>query len=276
MIVGQAMSLAEFLDVYSVGVARQNHAIDVERGGYRVNLIGRSSDWYGDIDSHYQADKLLRHGWYDGVKRLLALKSAVEVPPAVDRRRRIRRGPDGDTLDIDRALAGDWDNAWTAARSASVRTPTTIDVVGMLGGNAGRSSEELFWGGATAVVLVDALEAAGYSVRLLAASVARMDSTKVHAANVVTVKDAGETLRPDIVASVYCHAGIFRSYWFRARINLPTKIDANLGFTSGSEVADELKAEGLISQDAILLDHTYGIDQCRSQIQRVIAQLQDR
>lgn len=267
------MSLDEFVGVFSEPLHSKN-----ERGHHSLSNLGMvrpGSLFYCGLESNAEAETLLRHGWHDGVKRLLSLKSKVELSPARDLRRRRRRGDDGDTLDVDRALAGDWDQAWWQARRVNCAGTPTIDLVGAFGGNSDAGADQMFWSGATAVVLVDALESAGYSVRLLAADLAANAGDRDFGVFVM-LKDSYEPLRPDVVASVMCHGGIYRTHGFRAALTLPTKVDSGMGSVRGwtSDVGRAALSSGILSDGAVILNHTYSLESCRSQIVQVIEQLQ--
>lgn len=267
----RTMTLQEYANVFDEALPRQN-AHRTECG----QLATRDTSWTGGLTSNYEAKQLITHGWYEGVKRLLALKSAVLAPETHDRRRRPKRGPEGDELDIDRALMGDWDTAWTKPVRQEMRGPATIDVVAMYGGLGWYGPDELFWAGAAASVLVDALERAGWRVALQALSVAEQHDTGKHIGVMTELKEPDMPLRTDVAAAVLCHAGVFRSHTFRARCTVPLTVDKGMGSTLGAaQVEAPLKAAGLVSDNALFITQVYSLEGCKEALAQATAKLNE-
>jgi hypothetical protein len=91
----------------------------------------------------------VKAGWPEGGKRIkqLCANLADLLPTPKDRKRRIRWADDGDTLDPDRALAGQWDVAYRKASRRFMTGSTVINLYCAWGGNAHLSQEQLFWPG---------------------------------------------------------------------------------------------------------------------------------
>lgn len=195
------------------------------------HIDGGDAAWYGGLRSDSEAREILTGGWVDGVSRLNDLRRDLgEIPTAKCRVRRVRFADQGDDLVIDRAMRGDWDQAWRTSRREQTSGPQTIELFTLYGGACSLDADEIFYKGAVATVVADALENAGYSVRLVASFMHRdtSKSSRVGRSDII-LKEASEPLRIDGVASVLCHAGIFRSYGFRVLMALPFELNSALG-----------------------------------------------
>ena len=128
------------------------------------------SDWNGaDCRTGNDVQKRMRDGWPEGRDRLNELRSGVTTLDALpqDRRRRMVRGPSGDTLDINAVYAGRLDVAWRTPRRTTSSGPQKIELCANMLCSGGAHADVLFWRGAAAAVLADLLEFAGYMVRLV-------------------------------------------------------------------------------------------------------------
>lgn len=172
------------------------------------------SAWMGGLHSWDEAETLLEKGWPEGAERLRALagKLAAQVPQAKSIRRRLGWVDNGDEVCKDRLQAGQIDQCWRTMRRAPFVAPQTVAIETTWGGHYGQTAEELFWQGAAAAVLTDILEEAGYRVEVYANRVSEQSGHR-HWTR-VKVKEADMPLRPDGLAAVLCHAGIFRTFGF--------------------------------------------------------------
>src|SRR5690606_14947015 len=108
--------------------------------------------------------------WEDGARRLQDITRELTPPTTMSRRRKPAWREEGDELSVDRALTGQWDAAWRSSRRVWCAGPATVTLLTYWGGNAVVTTDQLFWQGAAAAVLCDALEDAGYRVQLIAGS----------------------------------------------------------------------------------------------------------
>jgi hypothetical protein len=110
--------------------------------------------------------------WPEGlavIDELAARVRGAELPTPKSVRRRLKyREDEGDEFILER-----YENAAPPWRAMSPRKsigPQVVSIAVQIGGLASRSAEELLWRGATALVLTDLLEDAGYLVELVAYS----------------------------------------------------------------------------------------------------------
>lgn len=248
-------------------------------------------EWYAGLEHHNDGVKLLTDGWTKGADKIskLARDAIKDLPAAHSRKRKMRWQDDGDSLDIDRALVGQWDTAYRSAYRKWTAGPTTIELITSWGGNCHKSEAEMFWTGATGVVLADVLEEAGYGVRLIGASLVGSCylGADEHwegrlAYRRIIVKEAGDPMRVDAVAAALCHAGIYRTFGFHSILSTPWKVGSRLGQTKMWDdrsygVRDKLKEADLIPEDhgGIVLEHAYTRDAAIAEIRNVVAQIQN-
>ena len=172
------------------------------------------SRWMGGLTCWNEAAAILEKGWPEGAERLriLAGKLSAQVPQAKSIRRRLVWADDGDEICRDRLQSGQLEQCWRTMRRSPFIAPQTVAIETTWGGHYGQTAEELFWQGAAAAVLTDILEEAGYRVEVYANRVSEQSGHR-HWAR-VKVKEADMPLRPDGLAAVLCHAGIFRTFGF--------------------------------------------------------------
>jgi hypothetical protein len=100
-------------------------------------LNGMRPKWYGGIASKAEAAAVLSSGWEKGATKASKLRESlgVELPRAKSRRRRKVWGSEGASLNVDRALAGDWDNAYrSTVRELRDGQSTCVTLVAGWGG----------------------------------------------------------------------------------------------------------------------------------------------
>ena len=238
--------------------------------------------WYGGLENIDQAIGIAREGWREGSDKVAEVSRAMRGDAQrlsagiVSNRRRKKWSDQGDTLDRERVLAGDLDRAWlTTARDGQGIAPIVSIVFGW-GGNAGRDADELVYSGAAALVAADYLTQAGYSVEVVALSVADQGGA-TYSATGVKLKKAGEPMRLQAVASAACHPGIFRTLLFAWRCTSAVSVREGMGSTSGVTgfTDDELNSLG-VEGTPIVLPHAYDMDQALDNVRAVFARFQGR
>lgn len=214
----------------------------------------------------------LDNGWQEGAAQAAAMSQVLagEVPAVETIRRRWMWGSEGDSLDAERALAGDWDVAYqrSVRRVTAGHVITTIGA--QFGGHAGRSAQELFWTGAQLVAAADVLEAAGYRVEAHAINVCKYGSSypreDTGVLDLVT-KRSDEPMRPDLLMAAVANADIYRSFGFTAKCYFPADWYV---YGMGSTVEDRTEALaalntsadlGLIPAIDNLMPHAYNREQ---------------
>jgi len=140
-----------------------NRLYNVLRGGHH---------WIGMNDCERAIECLTVDGWDEGVQKGLDSFGTLDPIKLPSVRRKLRHGPVGQRLDIHRVYAGRIEEAWDVMKregdfsSSLKKTSTTILVD--IGANAGTSASEMFWRGALANTMADALSQSGRPVRIIA------------------------------------------------------------------------------------------------------------
>jgi hypothetical protein len=220
--------------------------------------------WFGGFSSKEEAARIIDGGWVEGTERSsgvsLSLQGTIEAVESI--RRRPRWGDEGDMLCTDRALRGDWDVAFQSTGLLRTNGTRIVTIVGAFGGNCNRTAEQLFWNGIQIAVVSDLLEAAGYQCEVIGMSNSFHSSDSVTGANCITAKRAGEPLRIDQIASIFAHAGVFRTFVFEMSTLLETKVNDSLGTSRGS-VAEisasvrKLADIGVMNPDAVVIGEAF-------------------
>jgi hypothetical protein len=136
-----------------------------------------SKSWFGGAESGEAMLDLISNGWpayADQVRRTsMQLNATMELSTVeammIDvRRRKRRRGDQGDTLDMQRVWNGELDKAWerpvrTPRRAPSQRYATVFIDIGALGS---RNAYDGIWRAACAMRVCDLLTTAGLSTEI--------------------------------------------------------------------------------------------------------------
>ncbi len=155
-------------------------------------------------------------------------------------KRRRTRGGFGDELDIHKVYQGNLDIAWSRTERVvvdSVHTLTTIFID--IGGNSNVDAESTLWRAAIITRLVEELEAAGKSVKVVVgAAVARLFTsyrgTPAMSTVSAVVKEFNQPLTIDRLAAM-THIGFYRSFGFACKQIFPYKCNACLGVSISVE-----------------------------------------
>lgn len=276
-----AMSLSDFGAAYGTHVHPENRSNLMGCGMRDDRISADQRDWYGGIKSVGEAETLLNRGWAEGAARLTTIAADMAPPTAKTRKRMARWESEGDDLHVERALRGDWDSAWRTTRRQWSPGPATVTLYTPVGGGAYLTSENLFWRGAVALVVADLLESAGYSVEIVASWLVRDEAPdqqgrgrgRLCRAN-CTLKDPGQPLTIDALASVLCHAGVIRTFGFAMIASIPHNVGDALGYNASAKADwDTLRAAGEIPEGSIVIAPVTDEAGCRAEIERVIASL---
>lgn len=276
----QGWTFDEFGRIFSYPVSPANPKCALDTGGGSVTFhrayMPKNPAWFGGLSNFDDVTKMLTTGWPEGGERIKALSKelSANLPRIKDRKRRTTRAETGDELVIDAALQGNWEHAWVSSVRTWTDGPASIDVYAEFGGNADCSSEQLFWSGAAAAVASDILEDAGYSTRIVGVSVCRAgarDYAFQYAQ--ILLKDFDEPLRRDVVASVLCHAAVFRTYGFRMLSCHPAYLDPEgLGhMVPINTIEKDLRSLGELDSNALYVKSSRDKKQCIKQIKTALA-----
>ena len=89
------------------------------------------------------------------------------------------------------------------------------------------------------------------------------------------MKQAGEYLRPDAVASIICQAATFRTYLFAAYVASPFRMPEGLGHNCRVDrVIPAAIESGVLEAPQVLLPDAYSEQDARGSIQNALEELQ--
>lgn len=179
-------------------------------GGVRQS---ESETWFG-APSFEEMQRRLREGWPEGSERLLQIATR-DINPASIRRRR-ERADQGSELDIHAVYRGDLSRAWTRTRRRAGSGVRSVSIIIDLGASAGVGASQLFWRGASALKLANALTESGYSVAIYGGEAGKQASAdgKVNMVQLVSIKDEDQPLDLDRLAALTAMPGYFRTSLF--------------------------------------------------------------
>ena len=205
----------------------------------KTTRSGKSERWWGEgVRSIRTATSILggKRTWdagSDHAARAMRQISAKPLPVAKSVRRRRRRGPDGDNLDMGRVWNGDLDNAWTRCeREAGGTAPRALRIVVDVCVSSGTPAEEAMWPGIAASVVADRCIAAGLSVEIVvaAATVGTWHDDNEIGCYSVVVKGSNEPFDLNRVLNWTAMPAAFRGPGFRVwRNRARTKTCSGLG-----------------------------------------------
>jgi hypothetical protein len=200
------LDVESFLEAVQAGPARADN-----RESFADYFERERASWFGaGCATGKDVLTLVRHGWADGQKRVAELLEKTSAATAIpmDRRRRLARMDQGDSLDIHAVYRGQLDKAWSRAVRRVTRGPQRVSLLANMLCSGHESSEILAWRGASAVAIADRLQAAGYQVRIVVGFGGNCSGARVSCR--ITVKDHGGPLDEATAAAVTC-PGFFRA-----------------------------------------------------------------
>ncbi len=237
-------SIEEFCNVEPSENNRDIYYDNIQNHDNRPELLPQ---WLG-VGSYDAVRRIVREGWPQGVARLDAL--TAEVPPVVGLRRRPVRGDHGDELDIHAINTGNADRAWTRRqRRVTVGGRANVCIHVHISAAATVKSEALFWRGAAAVKLSDALTEAGYDVEIvgqLAGVGMNANGPKLGLCDTFTIKSSGMPLDKNSVASVVCLAGFMRTFGFAHYTRIPMAVRGSYGWPT-HHLPDDLRERQMVT-----------------------------
>lgn len=181
-----------------------------------------NSDWLG-LPRGECLRVLNGEGWPEGGKRMESAMQGIYAetapPSSFVRRRRKQWSETGDECSADRILNGDYDRIFLNRRYIECESFGKITRMFVsVNGSVKQEAEELFWSGACAMCICDALEAIGGQVEIYACSY-NTDVFRggMDAFSICRVKSAGEPANPDQIAAslclaAFCRYALFGSY----------------------------------------------------------------
>lgn len=205
-----------------------------------------TGSWYGrDIYSWKQFGELSFQRWDSGADLVdsMAAKIVGASIPEPSKISRVQRWTDGGGEDFDLDRFQDGMDAFRSTHRRRVCGSQFLAVVVDIGGNCNISSQSLFWRGATAVVLSNLLEAAGYGVEayVVEGSVRTHDGLGF-LCQFTRVKDSGASLNvAEFVNAV--SPWFYRIGSFASIAAVPNRRFYSIGGNSTPSLADLKKAD---------------------------------
>ena len=187
---------------------------------------------YG-VGSAKELDQLILNGWHEGVGIADRLTVELETPRLKNVRRVKRRGDFGDSIDMQAVYGGSIDRAWeTTRREISIsESGSAITLAVELSCSWNYMAHELYWTGAAAIKLVDALIESGRSVQIIGylSSTDAFNGQISDAEICFTAKEYTEVADISKLMTILGHAAFYRYYGFRAYAAAPLVVKRNLG-----------------------------------------------
>lgn len=126
-----------------------------------------NAEWDLGVGSIPDYRDLARSGWKEGSRKMRDTVGLLALPKAKSVKRKTAWGEEGSEVDIDRMMRGEVDVMWrTAKRTLGGGQRAHFKVVVNCAAACSHKADEFFWRGATACVVADALEEAGYRVEI--------------------------------------------------------------------------------------------------------------
>lgn len=201
----------------------------------------RSVAWYGIAGGGNAVRDTIANGWPDGAQRMeSALTAHVPVVVTGIKRRRVR-ADFGDSIDMQRVYRGELGTAWErTTRQRGHGGKNTVTMYVDVAANCSTEAETLFWRGAAALAVADALTQGGYSVQITAGAYGRNveEASKRWLWHTVLVKPANAPLDKSALASVLCLAGYFRTLFFTGFCSVPGRVHCALGVSTPRKVSE--------------------------------------
>lgn len=175
------------------------------------------SDWLG-ADTLDEFETRLKFGWTEGADRLSTL-ATKEIEIKSMRRRRVK-SDQGDELDMQAVWRGDMSRAWTLTRRESRFGPRSVSIVCNLSCNWTQSAKDLFWRGAAALKLAEALTNAGYNVAIYGATATKNIATKgdFQIVQFVEIKAEDSPLDVSALAAIVAMPGFKRTRFHAGQV----------------------------------------------------------
>lgn len=189
---------------------------------------------FGTMKDAETYDRTMREGWTAALPRIeaLATKITAKVAEPLDVRRKLRRGPMGDELDIHAVNAGNLPKAWTARKRTVARAPAPIRLICNVVYNCTSSPEVFFWRGAVALALVRALRKKGYRTAISGAGLlcGPYETRKLDYMARFDALRYGEAIDTARLAAVLCSSGMLRHTIFHTVLTTPATVSGGFGY----------------------------------------------
>jgi len=230
------------------------------------------------VNSYKDALQALEEPRFDaGVDRIERLTEKIVAPAPTSVARKLRRGAEGDELDLARVWDGELDTAWTMARRTPVPKASRVLVVVRVNAMAFIKADVLAWRGVAALALADRLEAAGYVVRIAARRLADIRYVNraykgTHTVD-VTVRKEGEPLDIHRAASLIASPLLFRGIMLpMTAFEAPARVSPSFSVTSSD--GDDVEAPPGFDLVFVATDRVSDADSASAFVRHAVARLE--
>ena len=226
-------------------------------------------------DTWDEVKTLASEGWVGGVERIADLVSELRsaVPETEDITPRYIWTDQGDEYDIHRTWSGEFEKMFYGRDETVAPGPRIVNLVAPVGGNSGKKDEELFWLGATTLVLADLLERAGYRVGIKGYNAAKAYGGTLDCA-VNLLKSPDQHVQLATIASAMCLPVYFRAVAFRYKGRAPYDVGSGWGGAAYAEkdakLRKHMEREGVLDSESILVHEVRDKEACIKEVQRII------
>jgi len=157
-------SLRELLDFASD--ARAVSPVNLDAWHSHYHGAGLDPTFYSTAAPLPEVALVLARGWPEGVATMRADIGVISAPRIHSVRRRAQWGDQGDSVDLGRMYAGQFQTAFRAARRSVWGQPPRIRIVCSTATPHTVAAADMMWRGASAATLAEALIVAGYMVEI--------------------------------------------------------------------------------------------------------------
>lgn len=235
-------------------------------------------NYWGHIRTLEGLHHAMQRGWGEGTDKIVRLADAVrdKIPHPYGSRRAIRWSDQGDMIDMAKVYQGNLDRAWRSSPRQRERAPRVISLDVDVGQNCMVGADDLFWSGAAAVALTDALEDAGYRVELFATSTTHFEANGKRHVGLARfrAKRAHERVNPALVAALVAMPATFRWYHLQSWTKHPHHI--GWGFGRSGTIAPALEAamkQGLLDGAEVAMDNSLSEEAAVAEVTAAIERL---
>lgn len=254
---------------------RRDELLDPEHGTGWTGI----ENWLG-APTFAEFERRLHEGWGEGVDKLRAIPVGETPTPQSVRRRRVK-GDHGDAVDMQAVYRGSLDKAWQRCVRQNRSGPRQVTIVCNLSCNAHIEASTLFWRGASALRVAEALTEAGYAVAIIGACAgAGMDKNKtLDVFQAIEIKAIDAPLDMSALAALVCMPGFKRRQMHSLRPWACDREDVicsgGLGYDEGGAKSDAMMRKGMsmlpLPQDAFIQPHVDNAEEAAAWVASVVA-----
>jgi len=185
----------------------------------------------------------------------------------------MQRLDEGDSIDVERHLAGD-ERCWTGCRRmAKVRQSVRIYL--NFGGNCFRSAKQLAVAGAVGVTFAEIMESMGISAEIWAVHYStRVDQAWNDYVHMVKLKAQNEYSDIGLINFFLGNDGVFRNGLFRIELGMAAKLGVDVSYGLGRSESIDFDMLGLTESErktAIIVPQIYDVSEAKQWLKDTLA-----